>query len=71
MDMQSSQNRSDCTFRCVFLRLATTSTAKSGLSSKNGEIVKPAKIKLAEIILQISDRIGHRKSVYCKNRECL
>jgi len=28
--------------------------------------VKPAKIKLSEIILQINDLIGHRKSVYCK-----
>jgi len=31
MDMPSLQNRSNCMFRCVFLRLATTTTAKSGV----------------------------------------
>ncbi|MEE8381131.1 MAG: hypothetical protein V3R78_04555, partial [Thermodesulfobacteriota bacterium] len=30
MNMPSSQNRSNCSFRCGFLRLATMSTAKSG-----------------------------------------
>jgi len=32
MNMPSSQNRSNCAFRCGFLCLATTSTAKSGLN---------------------------------------
>ncbi|NOQ86468.1 MAG: hypothetical protein GQ554_06280, partial [Deltaproteobacteria bacterium] len=31
IDMPSSQNRSNCTFRYGFLRLATIPTAKSGL----------------------------------------
>jgi hypothetical protein len=35
MNMPSSQNRSNCAFRCSFLRLATIPTAKSGL--KNGK----------------------------------
>jgi hypothetical protein len=33
MDMPSSQNRSNCTFRYGFLRLATIPTAKSGLNN--------------------------------------
>ena len=32
MNIPSSQNRSNCSFRYSFLRLATTSTAKSGLN---------------------------------------
>ena len=31
-DMPSLQNRSNCTFRCDLLRLATTTTVKSGLN---------------------------------------
>jgi len=32
MDMPSLQNRSNCTFRSDYLRLATTTTAKSGFN---------------------------------------
>ena len=32
IDMPSSQNRSNCAFRCGFLRLATIPTAKTGLN---------------------------------------
>jgi hypothetical protein len=35
MNMPSSQSRSNCSFRCGFLRLATTSTAKSGFNQSN------------------------------------
>ncbi len=35
MDMPSSQNRSNCAFRCSFLRLATIPTAKSGFKMRN------------------------------------
>ena len=37
MDMPSLQNRSNCTFRYSFLRLATIPTAKSGFNSLTKE----------------------------------
>jgi hypothetical protein len=34
MIMPASQNRSNCAFRCSFLRLVTKPTAKSGLNTR-------------------------------------
>jgi hypothetical protein len=40
MDMPALQNRSNCTFRYGFLRLATMPTAKPGLKAKIFEATK-------------------------------
>jgi hypothetical protein len=42
MDMPSLRNRSNRTFRCGFLCLATTTTAKSGLNDSDHSLQYPA-----------------------------
>jgi len=37
--MPSLQNRSNCAFRCGFPRLATITTAKSGLKAWGGKVI--------------------------------
>jgi hypothetical protein len=61
MDMPSLQNRSNCTFRCDYLRLATTTTAKSGFN--------PLTIDKQKNVLTFSTREqnGIRKKVSTMN----
>ena len=55
MDMPSLQNRSNCTFRCDFLRLATTTTVKSGLNVWFSEAVI---LVLSPLLLPIVFKTG-------------